>query len=172
MMHAASVFLRGSKFDTFLFAPIGEDRNGMQLSVLSALARRDIDPWQEAAELARLPGKTATERLALLIAPLPDGPSSQLDPGTVAGRLIEHLPGRASSNVSPRKTFLRIRAVTKSPTVAEMIFVFIVFVMVSLLSVKCITMNCQSPAHVDNTHTPASNTISPEVPVPSFSCGY
>ena len=34
----------------------------MLLSVLSALARLDIDPWQEAAQLAGLPGETATRR--------------------------------------------------------------------------------------------------------------
>jgi hypothetical protein len=40
----------GPEFENFLFAPIGEDSNGMVLSVLSALARLDIDPWQEAAK--------------------------------------------------------------------------------------------------------------------------
>jgi hypothetical protein len=33
----------GSEFDSFLYAPIGEDGNGMPLSVLSALARLDVD---------------------------------------------------------------------------------------------------------------------------------
>jgi hypothetical protein len=56
MAPSASVSHLGSEFDNFLFASIGESRNGMLLSVLSALARLDLDPWQEAAELARLPG--------------------------------------------------------------------------------------------------------------------
>lgn len=43
--------LPNSEFNAFVFAPIGEERNGMLLSVMSALARRDIDPWQEAARL-------------------------------------------------------------------------------------------------------------------------
>ena len=34
----------GSGFDAFLFAVIGEDRNGMALSVVSMLARMDLDP--------------------------------------------------------------------------------------------------------------------------------
>ena len=50
----ASISYLGSEFDDFLFAPIGEERNGMPLSVVSALARSDLDPWQEAAQLARL----------------------------------------------------------------------------------------------------------------------
>ena len=72
----------GSEFDDFLFAPIAEESNGMLLSVISALARLDLDPWQEAIKLAGLPGETATKRLAsLLIAALPGGPSAHLDPG-------------------------------------------------------------------------------------------
>jgi hypothetical protein len=61
MTRSPSISVLGSEFDDFLFAPIGEDRNDMPLSVLSALARLDIDPWHEAAELARLPGETATQ---------------------------------------------------------------------------------------------------------------
>jgi hypothetical protein len=44
-----------SEFDDFLYAPIVEGGNGMVLSVLSALARVNVDPWDEAARLARLP---------------------------------------------------------------------------------------------------------------------
>src|ERR1700691_4725148 len=86
-----------SEFDDFLFAPIGDDRNDMPLSVLSALARLDIDPWLEAAELARLPRETATQRLASSIATLPGGPSEYLEPGTIAAHLIALLPRQASS---------------------------------------------------------------------------
>lgn len=52
MTHAALAPLIGPEFDKFLCASIGEDRNGTMLSVLSALARLDVDPWQEAADLA------------------------------------------------------------------------------------------------------------------------
>ena len=62
MMQLCFSFCLGTEFDDFLFAPIVEDRNDMPLSVLSALARLDIDPWQEADKLARLPGETATQR--------------------------------------------------------------------------------------------------------------
>ena len=50
-----------SEFDNFLLAPIGDDNNGMQLSVLSALARLNVDPWEQAATLALLPAD-AVER--------------------------------------------------------------------------------------------------------------
>src|ERR1700692_127825 len=83
-MTTVPVSVPGSEFDNFLFAPIGEDRNGMLLSVLSALARLDVDPWQEAGVLAQLPGETAAQRLASWSATLPAGPPADLAPGTVA----------------------------------------------------------------------------------------
>jgi len=51
-MTTAPMSVPGSEFNDFLFAPIGEDKNGMLVSVLSGLARSDVDPWQEAAKLA------------------------------------------------------------------------------------------------------------------------
>ena len=82
----------GSEFNDFLFAPIGEDRNGMLVSVLSGLARSDVDPWQEAAKLAQLPGEAATKELAALIGALPDG--AGLVPGSSHDR---HSPDCASA---------------------------------------------------------------------------
>jgi hypothetical protein len=92
MANPASIANLGSEFDAFLFAPIGEEANGMLLSVVSALARLDIDPWQEAAQLARLPEAMATQRLTSLIAAIPDAPPPQRDPGRIAARLIALLP--------------------------------------------------------------------------------
>src|SRR5580658_6531086 len=94
MIHAAPVSALAAEFDDFLFASIGEERNGMLLSVVSALARLNVDPWQEAANLAQLPRTTATRRLASLIADLPDRPSTALAPGPNAARLVAHLPRR------------------------------------------------------------------------------
>jgi len=102
MIHSASLPKLGSEFDAFLFSPVGDDKNGMLLSVLSALARLDVDPWQEAANLARLPGSAATERLTALIAALPGQPAPQPDTGTIAARLIALLPGRTGSTVPLR----------------------------------------------------------------------
>jgi hypothetical protein len=70
---ATSISFFRPEFDDFLYAPIGADGGEMPLSVLSALARLDLDPWQEAAELSELPKGTATQRLAALIARLPGG---------------------------------------------------------------------------------------------------
>jgi hypothetical protein len=89
----------GPEFDAFLFALIGEDRNGLSLSVASALARMDLDPWQEAAALAALPPDTATQRVAALFQALPDELLSDRDRGTMATRLIALLPRPANSEI-------------------------------------------------------------------------
>lgn len=66
------VFALGrSNLSRFFFATIGVEGNGSQLSVLSALARGGLDPWQEAERLARLPRSAAADGLARLIAALP-----------------------------------------------------------------------------------------------------
>ena len=67
----------------------------MLVSVLSGLARSDVDPWQEAAKLAQLPRDTAAERLAALIGALPDRATPYAESRTIATRLIALLP-RAS----------------------------------------------------------------------------
>jgi hypothetical protein len=92
---AVSVTFLRPEFDNFLFAPIGVERNEMALSVLSALARLNVDPWQEAAELSELPKETAAQRLACLIARLPVGRWAQADSRAIADRLIELLPRRS-----------------------------------------------------------------------------
>ena len=86
------------EFDAFLFAPIGNNSNGMQVSVLSGLAQSELDPWQQAAELAQLPGKTAIDRLALLIGKMPDKGWAHPDAVAVATRLIALLPKQFSAS--------------------------------------------------------------------------
>jgi hypothetical protein len=87
-----------SEFDDFLYAPIVEGGNGMVLTVLSALARSNIDPWDEAARLARLPGEVATRTIVQLIAALPNGLSEGLDAGAVARELVALLPGQGATS--------------------------------------------------------------------------
>jgi len=93
-----------SEFDTFLFASIGADRNGMELSVLSGLAQSDLDPWQEAAKLAELPGKSAVERLASLIESLPGRAWAYPEAQAVATRLIGLLPHSIADNATSSQT--------------------------------------------------------------------
>jgi hypothetical protein len=52
MTRPASTFVLGSEFSCFLQALIYDDKDGGILSVLSALARLNLDPRNEAADLA------------------------------------------------------------------------------------------------------------------------
>jgi hypothetical protein len=99
MTHAALTPLIGAEFDRFLGAPIGEDRNGTPLSVLSALARLDVDPWREAASLALMPKATAAVRLTALIVALPDEPTRDIPAKVVAADLVALLPKTAGFTV-------------------------------------------------------------------------
>ena len=88
-----------SEFDEFLFASIGEEKNGSELTVLSALTRLGLDPWAEAARLSDLPEETAAHALAATIAGLPEGAWTALDSGAIAARLVKHLPKHGGSDV-------------------------------------------------------------------------
>jgi len=101
MAHAALAPLIGAQFDKFLYAPIREDRNGTPLTVLSALARLDVDPWQEAVSLARMPSEAAAVRLTALIAALPDEPNRDVPAKMIAADLVTLLPKAAGFTVGP-----------------------------------------------------------------------
>jgi hypothetical protein len=164
MTRCTSVSPLGSEFDNFLFAPIGEDRNGMLLSVLSALARLDVDPWQEANDLARLPREAAIQRLALLIAPSPDGLSTHQDPGTIAGRLIALLPQRAGSNVPSSAKLIGIGEGAHSRAVSYMFYIL----MALMLGTQVYMASRLPQAHVvDSANTSRSSTVAPQMPPPS-----
>lgn len=91
MVNTDAYALQRSDLNRFLFADIGEEANGMPLSVLSGLARQGLDPWQEAGRLAKLPQSAAIDGLARMIAAslptLPDATGS-------AARLVALLPAR------------------------------------------------------------------------------
>ena len=66
----------------------------MPLSVVSVLARMNLDPWEEAASLAALPAETATQKLAAWLEALPEPTPKQADTSQTAARLIALLPHR------------------------------------------------------------------------------
>ena len=86
-----------SDLNGFLFAEIGIEDSGMPLSVISALARMGLDPWQEAGRLAGLPRTVATDGLARLIAAMPASPWPMPDATPIAARLVALLPGRSDN---------------------------------------------------------------------------
>ncbi len=74
-----------SEFNDFLFALVGQEKSGMQLTVLSALARFGFDPWREAARLSELTKEAATSALAAVISALPEGDWKGLNSRSIAG---------------------------------------------------------------------------------------
>jgi hypothetical protein len=76
----------------------------LPLSVLSVLARRNVDPWEEAAKLCRLPEPTAVCQLAMLLGTLPHDSAGPQEPTRVAIRLIALLPPSSVVPPSIRRT--------------------------------------------------------------------
>jgi hypothetical protein len=92
MPHHPSAFGLTAKYNDFLFAPIGEQANGMQLSVLSALTRMNVDPWEEAARLATMPPGEAEWTLVATLSKVPGRTWSLSDTEGIAKRLVQRLP--------------------------------------------------------------------------------
>lgn len=134
----------------------------MLLSVLSALARQDVDPWDEAAKLAQLPGEAATKRLASLIAALPDEPWAHSGAGTIAVRLIALLPRRGRSNIASRDTSLTVGAVINSRAVVTCV-IFMTFMLVA----QFLITSHHPPQKAYIAHAAASSAGLPPMPMPS-----
>jgi hypothetical protein len=89
-----------SQYNDFLFSSIGEEKTGT-LTVLSALTRLGLDPWQEAARLADMPRPAAIRSFAITIADLPPGDWTASDTTTIAARSVAWLP---AGSISPIPT--------------------------------------------------------------------
>jgi hypothetical protein len=156
MIRSASFSVLANEFDSFLFASVGEDSHALPLSVLSVLARLDIDPWLEAAELARLPREAATLRLASSIAATA-GPSAYPEHGANAARLIALLPHQANSTTTSRGTLPDLSDATKFRAGMLMYAILMVF----LMTAQLIAASHVPPAPQD------SSTVSPQISPPN-----
>jgi hypothetical protein len=92
MTHAALAPGIGREFDPFLFASVGEGRHGHPLTVISALAQSDVDPWLEAVGLTRLSREMATARLSKLISALSGQLATNRPVNSIAEELVALLP--------------------------------------------------------------------------------
>jgi len=166
MTPPASISRLGSEFDDFLFALIGEDRNGLPLSVVSVLARMDLDPWQEAARLAALPAETAARKLAAWLDALPDPTLKQASSGTLAVRLIALLPHRTNPNIGPPAAAVCVVSAAHPRTLINAILVAIY--MILALGIQFVVARRDSPVRTDTVHAPAPPTVpSPTLPTTS-----
>ena len=94
MALSARFSLLHSDLNDFLFASVGDEQNGMPLSVISALTRLGLEPWEEAARLAALPKALAAEALAAMIARLSLAWGQRSDNLAIAQRVVGLLPMR------------------------------------------------------------------------------
>jgi hypothetical protein len=157
----------GSQFDNFLYAPVAEEGNGMLLRVVSVLARSNLDPWEEASRLARLPADTAIRKLAALIAAMPRGSSARPDPRTVATLLIPLLP--RPIRVSPPEPEAAIPALSAHKSRALTSIVIYALVMLFLLCAQRLLVNRDSLAggqHAGAQPTHPSLPATPAQPSP------
>lgn len=161
MTSPASTSVLGSEFNGFLQALIYDDKNGGLLSVLSALARLNLDPWKEAADLAQLPKEFAAGRLASLLARLPANPSMPADMGVLAARLIRLLPRGAKPMISARDIQHGDR---KRTAPARPNYVVFLMLLASIVLSLSIASSHQYPAPTANASAPASATSSKQVP--------
>jgi hypothetical protein len=85
------------EFEEFLYSSIGELNDGVPSSVLSMLARQNLDPWEEAAHLAQLSRESAVFRLTSMISSA--GGSSAVSAPETAARLMRLLPQPDGFNI-------------------------------------------------------------------------
>jgi hypothetical protein len=88
--------------DKFLFAEVGNGTAGMPLSVISALTRLGLDPWEEAGRLSSLHNGEAAEQLARLIAEVPGASRRLGEAREIADGLVLLLPKYDTSSTSPQ----------------------------------------------------------------------
>jgi hypothetical protein len=77
-----------SSYEDFLFSEIGEQENGMPISMVSALTRLGLDPWEEARRLAALPAESAITAVTALIGRVPELPYIASKSPELAARLV------------------------------------------------------------------------------------
>jgi hypothetical protein len=88
-------------FDAFLYSILLEEESGGSLTMLSFLARQGLDPWQEAADYAKQPRKSALAKLSdLLVRNIPDVASGD-GFGVEVARLLDLLPEPAVIDPAP-----------------------------------------------------------------------
>jgi hypothetical protein len=144
----------GSEYDSFLTSPLWLDRNNSPLSVMSALARLDLDPWSEAAALAALSKAAAVTRLSALLGPLPGAPSTKPDREGLCQRALGLLPAQYA--VTTRLPALGLPTVPKTGIMARQTSSSLLFlgwiVIAGLIGASVLPRLIDRPATTTATH--------------------
>jgi hypothetical protein len=85
-------FGQNAAFARFLGATVGKDRRAIDVTVLSMLARLNVDPRDEASELFKMPDASARRRFNALVARFSDVPTLASDRGKIVTSLLALLP--------------------------------------------------------------------------------
>jgi hypothetical protein len=152
----------GQEYNAFLYATIGVDANGSAVSVLSAMARLNLDPWQESKALAQLSTSAAARRLASLIAAVPGGPSSRDEAARGIDRLVKLLPARTSALlpvIEPRKFLPNVEILAQPRTALYVLFALIaLFLVVRWFGANQALPSPQQAGTVSQTAQPAGDS--------------
>lgn len=124
----------------------------MVLTVLSALARLGVDPWQESARLTQLSPEAATQRLTAIISGVPSGQWAPADAGIIAARLVKLLPAKCVFDMPARVP------VAQPSTVKTQIAMLLFFAVLGGLIFFAITSRARPATEVDG-HRPVSAAI-------------
>lgn len=165
MTSAVTTARLGREFDEFLYASVGDDNNGMPLTVLSALARMDVDPWEEASKLTQLPQESAVTQLASLLGALRNAPLAGLDPARIAAPLIALLPCPRDRPAPMLKVFAQA-APTKHPAAVSVLLTVFTYVIFMLMS-QWLMGSLQAPRQIQPSQTSAPAIDSPSAPTSS-----
>ena len=165
MMSAVTTARLGREYDKFLYASVGDDNNGMPLTVLSALARVDVDPWEEASKLTRLPPGSAATQLASLLGALRHTPVTDLDPARLAAPLIALLPRPPDHAPFLLKVFAQA-APAKPPQAVSTLLTVSTYLMFMLL-IQWLMGSLQAPSQTQPTQPSAAMIESPSPPTSS-----
>ncbi len=145
--------LHRSEFNEFLYAPVGCGENGLPITVLSVLARLNVDPWREAARLADLPKDMAIAALTKLIALIPETQDwLAWDARTTAVRLIGVLPRRREL---PLPALPRPKG--RVPSTGQKVLIGVIFcliVAISMLSSTPSSNRTHAPEQTGDSTTP------------------
>lgn len=152
----------GCEFDSFLYASVGTDGNGMPLTVLSALARMDVDPWDEAAKLMQLPQDGAVKQLASLLGSLRNTSVANLDPARIAVPLVALLP-RPLGRAPPLVKAISQAAPAKSPAIVSTLLSVLTYV-IFMLFINWLMMSLQAPRQKPSAATSAPTPDAPTMP--------
>lgn len=145
-----------SHYNDFLFATIDEERNGTPLTVLSALARLDIDPWREAARLAQLSKEQAIHDIGSELRALPGRRWSVSKSDEIAARVVGLLPKTNTPSLtapqSGRQVFF------------PLVLLWVIFAAVWMAAIVEYNRPASNPTHTDKQVTHAL----PPKPLPSL----